>query len=311
VSTRTYGQCGLRIRSEFPLDLPVLDDSEWDLDVRWGHDIGDTTGPPEGEVIVQYSSDPESWYTATWTGSTYLFRFRNCGEFVISADLRHVLVRRDRRGERQSLLPVLVAGTLAALVLTLRGRTVLHSSAVAVHGGTLSFVGVSGKGKTTMAALMCAHGCPLVADDLLIVEPSPPVTSLGGAHELRLRPAAAALFSDHPTVTRRVTVDGRTAVAPRSVDPAPRPLSAIVIPTPSRDTDRLTVEQLPPSTAMIALLASPRVHGWAEPTVLMREFGVLGTIADSVPVYEAVVPWGPPFDPSVAAELLNRIGLSK
>ena len=74
----------------------------------------------------------------------------------------------------------------------------LHASAVAVDGIGLAFVGQSGRGKSTVAALMCVDGAELVTDDVLTVDPGPPVRCQGGASELRLRAAAAHLADAHP-----------------------------------------------------------------------------------------------------------------
>jgi hypothetical protein len=34
--------------------------------------------------------------------------------------------------------------------------------------------------------------------------------------------------------------------------------------------------------------------------VLSRDFTMQGEVAHRVPVYRAAIPWGPPFDPSIA-----------
>ena len=146
--TAIYEQCGMRMRSEIELDLPRAAGDRWDVDVRWGPDIHDSAAPPPGEVIAEYVTTDSAWYTATESPAGYLLRFRNCGEFVISPDLSDVTVRRDPAG-RHHLLPILLAGTASAVLLTLRGTTVLHASAVSVDGTALAFVGQSGRGKST------------------------------------------------------------------------------------------------------------------------------------------------------------------
>ena len=51
---------------------------------------------------------------------------------------------------------------------------------------------------------------------------------------------------------------------------------------------------------MFGLLAFPRVHGWRDKAVLAREFATLSQVVNQVPVFEATIPWGPPFDPDIA-----------
>jgi hypothetical protein len=50
----------------------------------------------------------------------------------------------------------------------------------------------------------------------------------------------------------------------------------------------------------MAMLAIPRVDGWAKHDVLARDFATLGAVTNAVPLYKAVVPWEPPFDPTIA-----------
>lgn len=297
-----YVQCGLRMRSEVEVALPVATGSDWDLDVRWGSPIHNSDEPPPGETIASYGEGSNAWYTVTQTDVGYLIRFRRCGEFAISSDLNEIEVRRDPDG-RHELLPILLAGTVGAIVLTLRGSTVLHASAVTVNGGTMAFVGHSGRGKSTVAALMCVDGAKLVTDDVLVVDAGPPPACIGGASELRLREKAAEIANQDPAAITRTTEDERTAFGADPARPGRRPLSAIVIPTPSRTVTRVVTERMVPSEALTTILSFPRVHGWRRPDVLSREFTTLGGLVNTVPIYQATIPWGPPFSAEIAPAL--------
>jgi hypothetical protein len=302
-----YNQCGVRLRSEIELALPRADGAEWDVDVVSGPEIHDSAQPPSGDVIASYENgEGENWYTATRTESEYRMRFRECGEFEISGDLTRVVVREDPSGSSE-LLPILLAGTVSALLLNLRGHLVLHASAVEIDGAALAFVGQSGRGKSTMAALMCVDGAELVTDDVLSVDPGPPVTCIGGAPELRLREKAASIARADPAAVIRTTADERHAFAPRAATVERRPLKAIVIPSPSRDAAQVETELIEPGKALFALLAFPRVHGWRDKQVLAREFAMLSQLVNEVPVVEATIPWGPPFDPDVARSLRKAL----
>ena len=68
-----YYQCGLRLRSEVELDLPLVPGDGYDVDVRWGPDIHDSSEVPPGEVIASYDYDDTAWYTAVVDG----FRLRS------------------------------------------------------------------------------------------------------------------------------------------------------------------------------------------------------------------------------------------
>ena len=173
-------------------------------------------------------------------------------------------VRRDPAG-RDELIPILLAGTVSAFLLTLRGHTVLHASAVAVDGEALAFVGQSGRGKSTVAAPMCVDGAELVTDDVLVVDAGPPVTCIGGAPELRLREKAAEIAALHPDAATRETADNRLAFTPRPGPVESLPLAAIVIPAPSRTHSEVEVRRLEPSAALFSLLGFPRGTRLAAP----------------------------------------------
>ncbi len=63
-------------------------------------------------------------------------------------------------------------GSGLALAGALRGRVVLHASAVATEGGAVAFVGNSGAGKSTVAGWLASRGAELAAEDLLVLEPA-------------------------------------------------------------------------------------------------------------------------------------------
>lgn len=298
-----YELYGRRYRSDVELDLPGSPGESYDVAIRWGADILDSSAPPPGEVIASYASQTTTWYVATASVTCFVLRFPNVGEFIVARDLTEVIVRRDPSGQPE-LLPILLTGTLSAFLLALSGETVLHASAVEISGGALAFVGQSGRGKSTLAALLCVELAHLVTDDVLVVRvDGGHATCLGGATELRLRPGSTTIADARPDRPVRPTADGRLAVTAPSAASGTLPLSAIIIPTPSQDSRAVKMRQMAPANALFMLLSIPRVYGWTLPEVLQRDFETLSRLVNRVPVFEALVPWGPPFDPAIAAEL--------
>lgn len=299
--------CGLCVRSEIDLHLPSAPpDAETDVELRWGQDVDDSTVYPSGTVIAEYIENGRRLYTAVELESGFLIRFPECGEFTIPADLGSVTVHRDATGRYVDLLPILAAGTVLSMLHGLRGGTMLHASAVDVDGRALAIAGRSGQGKSTLAALLCAAGAPLITDDVLALIAGPEPTCVGGGAELRLRPAASSLAND-PAFRSRPTLDERTAVAPHDAVTDPLPLAAVVIPIPSRTATGLEIVQLTRTEPLLALLAFPRIAGWTRPEVLARQFATLAQIAEHVPIHRATIPWGPPFDESVATALFDLV----
>jgi hypothetical protein len=57
---------------------------------------------------------------------------------------------------------------------------------------------------------------------------------------------------------------------------------------------------------MLTLLANARIPGMVPAAMQKDYFETVAALATSVPVLEARVPWGPPFDAEVARELLAQ-----
>jgi len=81
------------------------------------------------------------------------------------------------------------------MVLQVRGREVLHASAVRSPSGVVALCGISETGKSTIAFGLSRRGYPLWADDVVVFEISD-LSALATSlpFSMRLRPSAAALF---------------------------------------------------------------------------------------------------------------------
>lgn len=314
-----YQAYGLTISADLPLALPPgprAARAAPDIVLRRGAAeelSGETLDRDDPATVASYDTPTGRWYLAVRTRDGYRLRFRDAGEFILSEDLAQVrwIPQADGRPE---IMPVLFAGTVLAFALTLRGHLVLHASAVADGGRVLAFVGQSGRGKSTLAALMAAEGARVVTDDLLLVDVAGAegVRCRGHGGELRLRSSAQPLATAFGgRAQSRTTADGRLSLLARDVESAWADLGAVVVPSPTRQASALEIHRLPASTALLWLLRFPRVHGLRPADVLQRQFELLGELARRVPVFEVVVPWGPPFPPELATELRRVLDLQE
>jgi len=302
------------VRSDIPLhqDRPLPDSAAVDFVIRV-RAAPPEPGQLEGHILLDLNMD-QQYFAAVATNDGYHLRFHGTCDVRIDADLRHATIYPFADAD-EAVLSVLASGTLLAFVLAMQGETVMHASAVQVGDSALAFVGYSGMGKSTMATLMCADGAKLITDDLLRLDLGrrPPTCALG-ATEIRLRKAAgdlAARFAVPPG--HRVTADQRDALAiPIAITPD-LPLAAIVVPQPDRNLDlsAAEVERLDPMAALLLLTRFPRLLGWQDHTVLHRQFQQLGDIVDTVPVFIAHLPWGPPFPDQISDQIQRSVGLGE
>lgn len=308
--TRLYG---LTIDSELTFHEQRPPVGPPDVTISVGAPAVDTTEAPAGRRLLHVVTD-RPLYTATQVSDGYLLRFYGTCDFEIGGDLSTVQAR-VVPGADLDLVGVLAAGTMLSFLLSMRGNAVLHASAVQVGESALAFVGRSGMGKSTMATLMCADGARLITDDVLHLDltTDPPSCHLG-ATELRLRKAATELsarFQDEPPA--RVTGDDRDAL--RMV-PALRehlPLRAIVIPAPDHEDAAREPEltRLPAKEALLYLLQFPRVVGWEDAASIDRQFHEVARVVETVPVFVARLPWGPPFADGIGDRVLEATGLGQ
>lgn len=305
--------CGVVIETPFevPGGWPVPSDADVqvDLKVTLGAPAADTAGalhkPTLERVLLP---DGQRLYSSAVIDGATVFRVHGIGDIVFGADLAEGVVHLEASTD-PGLLVVMMAGMVPAFWLMERGEVVLHASAVCVDGATVAFVGDSGMGKSTLAALCCAAGAHVVADDLLrVASVAGQLCWIGGTSELRLRPGAWSLVEESlRSVAVRSTADGRQAVAPPMATVGSGRVDVIVVPRLDRSATEVSVAGVGGSEAMLLLSRFPRLQGWQDPMRVRAQFEAMAAIARTVPIRIATVPWGPPFDPAIARQLLDQV----
>lgn len=303
--------CGLVVASELDLHQhrPAAPGAEPDLVVRLGLPVERKLPVPEGTQVARVDGpDGPSFSVVRAQDDSFLLRFHGACDIQVSADLAEAVVR-PALGAPAGIESVLAAGALLAFQLYQRGHLVLHASAVDLGESALAFVGQSGMGKSTMAAVMCAAGARLITDDVLRVddESGTPLARLG-ATEIRLRKGARELvqhFEVPPDV--RTSADERQVLRLDDRAQDGLPLSAVVIPRPDPDAVAVVLEPVPPKVATLALLGFPRLPGWRDPRVTGRQFAATAAMVARLPVLVARVPWGPPFAADLPAQLTEAL----
>jgi hypothetical protein len=98
-------------------------------------------------------------------------------------------------------------GGVFSVALHLQGLLCLHGSGVAIGDSAVAFLANKGGGKSTLATAMCAAGATLITDDMLPVDPGPPVMAWPSVPAVRLLHDSAsrlqvAIGQTHPETNK-------------------------------------------------------------------------------------------------------------
>jgi hypothetical protein len=240
-------------------------------------------------------------------GGVCLLRYWGVCDFTISSSRRHVTIHQLPAVD-PGLVAILVEGALPALVLLLEGQGVLHASAVQVDGRGIAFVGRSGMGKSTVAAVVCRWGARLITDDVLRFDVSSDgVRGFRGTGELRLRPAAEGLALPTDDVRMRPTSDGRTALQPDPVPTETASIDVVVLPRLRRDVEVVSAERMSGAQALLSLMRFPRFPGLLDPDLHASQLARVTDLASAIPIVVLDVPWQRLHDPSLGGEVLGSL----
>lgn len=294
-----YRLHGLEIESNLPLDATAGRGGRADLAVVLRN--GPPWPRPVGDPIARFPT--ENGYQVWRVGEHFLLSYPELAGFRVTASEICVALE----GASTDLASLFVTGTAMALVLLARRELVLHASAVAVDGRAVAIAGSTGMGKSTWAALACAAGLHLIADDVLRVTlgPSGPVCHVGST-SLRLRPGASTIGNLLRHWSQRESVDGRLVLSsPDAPVEMPLPLAGIVLPGFSSGNG--VRRAVTGADALTELLKHPRVLGWRDPEVLALLTRQLASLARAVPVFQCSARRAPPFDAELAEQVRSLV----
>jgi hypothetical protein len=286
---------GLNFESPFAIGQPVANTCPPDVTVRLAP-VAPVPEEPPGPAVAQSNQPNVAGYTVYSVAGGYVFRFHGLCEFELSPDGGNVLCVPGPDCQ-EGYLQILMEGTLTAFLLTLRGLAVLHASAVQWKNQTFLIAGRSGMGKSSMAALCCAAGGKFISDDVVALAQGPNgVSCLGLGYKLRLRKQSSEIADLLPTPGshRSLAADGRLTITPERTLDEPHLVSAVVLPRPNRDSDKVAIKTLEPMPAMTHLVANARISGMVPVGMQRTLFQTVSALNAQAPVIEAHVPWGPP-----------------
>ena len=241
--------------------------------------------------------EPWVWFFRQESG--YRLRFRDLADFLISTDageihcypLPEVPVETVRHLFLDQVLP---------LVLSRRGRIVLHASAIATANGALAFMGKSGQGKSTLAAHFARNRFSIVCDDaMVLMEQAGENMVVPSYPSIRLWPDTLSALFDAPTPTTGVAHYTAKRRLPLGSNVASEPVALrriYILSTKEECTDEeaagpVAVELLSPSEAMIELSRYTYLLDVTDRRDLHRTFHQLAPLAECIPCYRLYIPY--------------------
>src|SRR5262245_53572088 len=245
-ATHAYMLCGLRTHSEIPLTgVPTLANDAGNLDVVIQIESGRST-------IAQSLSRLVFHHTAECS----LIRVEDVADFEIR-DGRQIRVWPAPQAMQKDI-EIFLFGPAWATLCHQRGMLPLHASSIVTGTGITAFVGHSGAGKSTTAALLNSLGYELISDDLLPV--SFDQNSIPGAwpylRRLKLRHDSITRLAFKPTEVVSETSDKhRYFVSPKHIsDPRWRRLERLYVLGNEVADSHVPIEQITGADAVCALV---------------------------------------------------------
>jgi hypothetical protein len=239
--------------------------------------------PLDGLPFLEWAfPDGTLWTCFYRVGDGYLLRFPDLADFTVSAN-GHEVTAYPFPGVSDQTIEHLYLNQVLPLALSRQFKLVLHASAVEINNFAVAFLGVSGRGKSTLAASFSTSGCRFLTDDGLQLEKGP-----GG---YLIQPS-------HPSI--RLWDDSRQALIPESAQAAPpvdftpksrfladdevaycdvaRPLRCVYF-LGEGNTDSVSIEPVSGRDAMIELIRHSFLLDIEAREMLMHHFGQISELA--------------------------------
>jgi hypothetical protein len=295
-----YVLCGLKVESD--LAFPEL--TLWEGPANHPFDIEFRLGSVEqlwdpGDAGVKFEA----------SGSDkIIFHIERHGRILIENGTR--VVFDAFAGVDPERVRIEFIGTTQSMLWYERGYLPLHASALLVGDRAIAIGASSHSGKSVLAAALSKRGCPVVSDDMMVLDCSGDVPLvLPGYQKLRLwKDACEALDLIHDTTAKALPNRDKFVLA-TTVSPAdmPVPLTDLFILSGQRQ-NHFDAELLPPVQALQYLLAA--THWLEAARALGRQqqvFSAINVVVSKVRLWRATAPEGLDQAPNAADAILELV----
>ena len=221
----------------------------------------------------------------------FLVSFGQAADFLIDFSKMEVAIDGAESFSQQSTEHLLF-DQIFPRILAHEGELVLHAAGVTVANEAILFIGLSGSGKSSLAAAMHNWGFRLLGDDAIIASTADTSAARAIYRSLRLFPdSIAALIDPSAEMTAVAAYTSKRNVTYPDNSPSEEtlPIRAVFLLDPARTQD-VAVEPLGAPEACMAFLE----HSfWMDPTDLARtkqRMMKASALAVSVPAFHVAYP---------------------
>lgn len=124
------------------------------------------SGPP---LLEDRYESGELWFACWKHESGYVATFPNVCSFLIQPDIMRIVCAPEPGVGPATIAHMILDHAIPRLLALRQGHIVLHASAIAMEGSVVAVLGVSGQGKSTLAAWLSSQGHPVLTDDCLVL----------------------------------------------------------------------------------------------------------------------------------------------
>lgn len=281
-----YRFCDILLASTIPID-ELRQVQAGTPDVLFRYTPERSTISPDAWFHHWLDSNQEVWLALAKNDGNYILRFPAFADFLISADTRTITCFSRGDGIPADTIRHLLLDQVLPLVLDRLGRVVIHASAVASSAGAVGLVGMSGRGKSTLATYLVGRGFRFLTDDCLVIrQREQTLYTIPSYPSVRLWDDSADAVGDqnyqrssvaHYTVKQRLSLPFDV----EEEEPYEAALRSMFILMPSEDdiTGEIRLEQLSPRDAFMALAAHRFSLDIGDRSHLMAQFERLSQIS--------------------------------
>jgi hypothetical protein len=241
------------------------------------------------------SLDGTIWLAFGRLEAGYLLRFPELADFVVSTDAHAVYCYPSVDIPLETVRHLLL-NQVIPIVLSHLGQLVLHASACATPQGAVAFMGMTGAGKSTLAASFGLRGLPVLTDDCLLVEEQDGVMmSVPSYPGLRLWPESITALFEHEPLLQPVahyTEKKRLLFAQKNLNGSVLLSSVYVLEQPKamEDVISVTITPLAASEALLEIVKHTFQLDSTDRTRLGRAFRQYERLAKCVPFFRLAFP---------------------